>query len=239
MKGTIGQVKALVFDVFGTVVDWRGSVIRELQRVARARGVVLDAAAFADAWRGRYQPSMNRVRSGAQAWTNLDALHRDSLEHLLREFRLEGLSADEIDHLNRVWHRLRPWPDAVSGLRRLKKRYVLATLSNGNVALLVNMARHARLPWDCILSAELFRHYKPDAEVYLGAAALLGLAPAEVMMVAAHKGDLEAAKRCGLHTAFVHRPLEFGPGRKADRGGAPYIDVAARDFNALAGKLGA
>ena len=229
----------MVFDVFGTVVDWRNSVSREVARVARAKRVALDSDQFADAWRARYHPSMNRVRTGAQPWTHLDALHRASLDELLREFRLDGMSDAEVDHLNRVWHRLRPWPDAVAGLKRLKKRYVLATLSNGNVALLTNMGKFAKLPWDCILSAELFHHYKPDPEVYLGAAALLGLAPAQVMMVAAHKNDLDAAKRCGLMTAFVHRPREHGQAKKADdMSPAPYIDIAARDFNALAAKLG-
>ena len=239
MQPAIDAVKALVFDVFGTVVDWRGSVSRELRVLARERGVRLNAAKFADAWRARYHPSMDRVRKGELPWTTLDRLHRASLDELLREFRVSGLDDAEVDRLNRVWHRLKPWPDARAGLKRLKRRYVIATLSNGNVALLTNMAKHAGLPWDCILSAEVFRHYKPDPEVYLGAAELLGLAPAEVMMVAAHKNDLSAAKRCGLATAFVHRPREYGPARKPDDlSPEPFVDLLAADFNALAAQLG-
>jgi 2-haloacid dehalogenase len=237
VKAELKQVKAMVFDVFGTVVDWRGSVAREISKLARARRMDIDAAAFADAWRARYHPSMDRVRKGDLPWTVLDVLHRASLDELLLEFGVNGLAEADIDHLNRVWHRLKPWPDSVSGLKRLKRRYLLSTLSNGNFALLANMGKFAKLPWDCILSAELFRHYKPDPEVYLGAAALLGVQPHELMMVAAHKNDLAAAKKCGLATAFVHRPLEHGPARKPDLAPAPYLDITARDFNALAAKL--
>ena len=196
-------MKALVFDVFGTVVDWRGSIIREGVALGRSKKLKVDWPAFADAWRAGYRPAMARVRSGELPWTKIDDLHRMILDDLLQRFALGRLSADEIAHLNRVWHRLRPWPDARAGLAKLKRRHVIATLSNGNVALLTNMAKHAKLPWDCILSAEVMRHYKPDPETYLGAADLLGVKPAELMMVAAHKDDLHAARACGLKTAFV------------------------------------
>ncbi len=228
--------KALIFDVFGTVVDWRGSVIREGEELGREKKLEVDWAAFADAWRSRYVPSMNRVRRKDIAWTNLDALHRASLEELLREFGVEGLTEKEKDQFNRVWHRLEPWPDAVEGLARLKRRFVIAPLSNGNVALLTNMAKKAGLPWDLILSAELVRHYKPDPETYLSAPDLLGLAPEQVMMVAAHPNDLRAARQNGLRTAYVPRPLEFGPGVEADPPD-PSFDLVASDFIELDRKL--
>jgi 2-haloacid dehalogenase len=230
-------VKALVFDVFGTVVDWRGSIIREGRLLGRRRKLKVDWAAFADAWRAGYRPAMARVRSGELPWTKIDVLHRMILDGLLARFGLQGLSEQELDDLNRVWHRLEPWPDARKGLAALKRRHVIATLSNGNVALLTNMAKHARLPWDCILSAEVVRHYKPDPETYLGAADLLGVKPQELMMVAAHKDDLHAARACGLKTAFVPRPKEYGPAVKADTSREPAFDLHARDFNDLARQL--
>jgi len=233
------EIRALVFDVFGTVVDWRGSIIREGAALNHARGLTVDWGGFADAWRAAYGPSMDRVRKGEFPWTNLDALHRLTLDRLVKQFSVKGFNDDDLDRLNRAWHRLNPWPDAVSGLTRLKQRYVIATLSNGNVALLTNMAKHARLPWDCILSAELVRHYKPDPEVYQSAADLLGLKPAQVMMVAAHQGDLRAAQKVGLAAAFVPRPDEFGPDRKPDPTPDPSFDVVAADFNDLATKVGA
>jgi len=234
---SLAGVKALTFDVFGTVVDWRGSIIKEGEALGAAHGLDVDWAAFADAWRGGYSPSMARVRSGELPWTKIDTLHRMILDDLLVKFGIGGMSEDDKQHWNRVWHRLTPWPDSVSGLTRLRQQYVLATLSNGNVALLTNMAKHGGLPWDCILSAELMRHYKPDPEAYLGAAELLGLQPSEVMMVAAHKSDLKAAQAVGLRAAFVERPLEFGPGVEVDTERDPAIDVHARDFNDLADKL--
>jgi 2-haloacid dehalogenase len=230
-------VRALVFDVFGTVVDWRGSIIREGRALGRRKRLKVDWPAFADAWRAGYRPAMARVRSGELPWTTIDALHRVILEQLLARFGIAGLKENEIDHLNRAWHRLRPWPDARAGLERLKRRFVIGTLSNGNVALLVNMARHARLPWDCVLSAELFHHYKPDREAYLGTATLLGLEPREVMLVAAHKDDLRAARDCGLKTAFVPRPLEYGPASRPDASPDPAFDYHARDFLDLARQL--
>jgi 2-haloacid dehalogenase len=237
-QSDLSQVKALTFDVFGTVVDWRGSIIRDCTKFGAERGIKVDWGAFADTWRGAYRPSMDRVRRGELPWTNLDALHRMVLDELLVKFGISGLSEADIDHLNRVWHRLDPWPDAVEGLTRLRKRFILATLSNGNVALLTNMAKYGGLPWDCILSAELAKHYKPDPETYLTAADLLGLQPAQVMMVAAHKDDLRAAQRAGLQAAFVTRPYERGPDYTPDLTPDPGFDVNASDFNDLAGRLG-
>ncbi len=231
-------MKALIFDVFGTVVDWRSTIIREGEELGRTKDLSVDWAAFADAWRSRYVPSMNRVRRGEIPWTNLDDLHRTSLEELLREFGVEGLTEEEKDHLNRVWHRLEPWPDAVAGLAWLKESDLIAPLSNGNVALLANMAKRAGLPWDLILSAELVRHYKPDPETYLMAPGLLDLQPEQVMMVAAHPDDLRAARKNGLRTAYVPRPLEFGPGKEA-KPPDPSFDLVAHDFVDLARELAA
>ena len=233
------EVKALVFDTFGTVVDWRSSVADEIAALANQKGVAVDGAKFADAWRGGYAPAMNRVRTGQLPWTKLDDLHRMILDGLLPQFGMTSLSPDEVANLNRVWHRLRPWPDAPGGLTRLKKRFVIAPLSNGNVSLMTDLAKHAGLPWDVILGAELARHYKPDREVYQSAADILDLPPSSVMMVAAHLGDLRAAKGVGLRTAFVTRPLEFGPDGKPDLKGDASVDLSARDFNDLATQLGA
>jgi 2-haloacid dehalogenase len=232
-------LKALAFDVFGTVVDWRSTVIREGGELGRLKNLDVNWAAFADAWRAGYAPAMEVVNRGELPWTPLDRLNRMILDRLSPQFHLDGLSEAEKDRLNRVWHRLNPWPDSVGGLTRLRRRFVLATLSNGNMALLVNMAKHAGLPWDCVLSAELARQYKPARAVYQMAADLLGLRPEEVMMVAAHKSDLRAAKQAGLRTAFVPRPLEFGPAGAADTGPDASFDVTARDFVDLADKLGA
>jgi 2-haloacid dehalogenase len=231
-------VQILVFDTFGTVVDWRSSVIAEGEKLGRAKGLNVDWAAFADAWRGGYGPALNRVRTGQLPWTKLDTLHRMTLDELLVRFKIEGLSEDEKKHFNRVWHRLRGWPDAVAGLTRLRKRFVIAPLSNGNLALLTNMARFAGLPWDCILATELVRHYKPDKETYLMVPEFFDVEPAAVMMVAAHEGDLRAAQALGLRTAFVHRPLEFGPARTPSYPASGRFDFLARDFRDLAAQLG-
>jgi 2-haloacid dehalogenase len=235
---SLGGVKALVFDVFGTVADWRTSVAGEIETLAKRKGFTVDGAKFADAWRAEYAPSMNRVRNGELPWTRLDDLHRMVLDKIMKDFGVVGLSEAEVVALNRAWHRLRPWPDVVSGLTRLKKKFIIAPLSNGNIALMTNMAKHSGLPWDCILGAELVRHYKPDREVYLSAANFLDVQPAEVMMVAAHLGDLRAAKGLGLRTGFVVRPDEYGPTRKPDLAPDSSVDVAARDFNDLARQLG-
>jgi 2-haloacid dehalogenase len=233
------EVSALAFDVFGTVVDWRGSIIRDCEAFGRERGLTVDWTALADAWRAGYQPAMARVREGELGWTRIDDLHRMILDSLLPRFGLEQLSEQDRDQINRVWHRLDPWPDAVAGLTRLKRRFVIATLSNGNVSLLTDMAKRAGLPWDCIFSAEIFRHYKPDPRTYLGVATLLDLQPARVMMVASHKDDLRAARAVGLKTAFVQRPLEFGPQATLDLAPEPGLDIVASDFLDLADRVGA
>ena len=238
MRGKFSPIRALVFDVFGTVVDWRGSIIREVKALARAKKLDLDAEAFADAWRAGYQPAMARVRSGELGWTKIDDLHRLILDDLLVRFGVRGLEEAEIEQLNRVWHRLKPWPDSRAGLKAMKKSRIIGTLSNGNVLLLADMAKFGGLPWDVIFSGEIFRHYKPDPETYLGACELLSMRPAEVMMVAAHKSDLFAAKACGLATAFVKRPLEHGPGVKKDLKSEGAFDLNASDFLDLARRLG-
>ncbi len=232
------RVRALVFDVFGTVVDWRTSIIREGRALGARLGVDVDWEAFADAWRGRYQPSMEQVRSGARPWTKLDDLHRESLVHLLTEFRIEGLSEADIDDFNRAWHRLDPWPDSVPGLHRLRRRFALATLSNGNVALLLDMARRAGLPFDAILGAEPARAYKPLPEAYRRTVDFLGLAPAQVMLVAAHNDDLVAARAEGLRTAFVTRPTEYGPRQRNDLRAEHDFDHVATSMEDLASRLG-
>lgn len=238
-QGERAALKALVFDVFGTVVDWRSSVAAEADAFARRHRLRIDGAQFADAWRAGYAPFMDRVRTGELPWTNLDQLHRMILDKLLGDFGISGIGDAEVDNLNRAWHRLRPWPDAVDGLARLKAKFIIAPLSNGNIALMTDLAKHARLPWDCVLGAELVRHYKPDREVYQSAADFLELRRDDVMMVAAHLNDLRAAKSAGLRTAFVTRPLEYGPTRTADSPSDPSIDLVARDFRDLAKQLGA
>ncbi len=235
----VSAIGALTFDVFGTVVDWRATIIREGRRLGAEKGIRADWAAFADAWRGGYEPAMRSVRTGERPWAKIDVLHREILDGLLDRFGLSGLTEDERDHLNRVWHRLDPWPEAVEGIGRLRRRFAAAALSNGNMALLTNMARNAGIPWDCILSSELARQYKPDPSVYLTAADLLGLPTDRVMMVAAHVHDLNGAKAVGMRTAFVHRPLEFGSNRSPETPPAGAFDVWATDFLDLAAQLGA
>ena len=233
------QPRALVFDVFGTCVDWRSSIAREGEALGRSLGAIgVDWLAFADAWRAQYQPQMETVRSGQRPWTTLDVLHREALDMVLPAFGLGAMSAADRDELTRAWHRLDPWPDVVDGLTRLKTRYVIAPNSNGNIALLVNMAKRAGLPWDVILGAEIAHAYKPRPEVYLGCAEALGLAPSAVMMVAAHNSDLIAAAECGLQTAFVPRPTEHGPGQTSDLAPEREFDVVATDFINLANQLG-
>lgn len=234
-----GSVKALMFDVFGTVVDWHGSIVREGRLLSAEKGYDVDWDAFATRWRAGYGPAMQRVRDGELPWTTLDELHRMILDEMLPEFGLEDMNEAEREELNRVWHRLSPWPDAVSGLNRLKARYVITTLSNGNVAMLMNMAKNAGLPWDAILSAELAEQYKPAPEAYLKAADLLDLPPKEVMLVAAHPGDLRAAAAQGFRTGYVHRPLERGAERRVEANTGDDFDVRATDFLDLSRKLGA
>jgi 2-haloacid dehalogenase len=239
MSAQLGNIKALTFDVFGTCVDFRGSIVKECRALGKAKGLRVNWGKFADAWRAGYKPAMDRVRSGDLPWTKIDVLHRMILDDILQKFRIaDALTEEEKVHLNLVWHRLKPWPDTVKGLKRLKQRYILATLSNGNTALLVNMAKFGGLPWDCVFSSETFHHYKPDPETYLGAAGLLDLEPDQVMMVAAHKHDLRSAARYGLKTAFVRRPHEHGRNTGTDLADDPAFTVNADDFNDLAARLG-
>ncbi len=233
------ELHALVFDVFGTVVDYRSTIIREGEQLNREKGLQIDWATFADTWRGQYRPNMERVMKQELPWTNLDGLHRMALDELLKKFGVTSLSEDEKAQLNKVWHRLQPWPDAVEGLTRLKQRYILGTLSNGNVGLLVDMAKYSRLPWDVIFSAELVKAYKPDPRAYQMTYELLGLQPRQVMLVAAHPDDLYAAQKVGLRAGFVPRPLEHGPDKAPDVTPNPGFDVVANDFGDLARQLGA
>ena len=231
------NLKALAFDVFGTVVDWRGSIAREGAIWGQVKGIDLDWFAFADAWRGLYQPAMERVRTGEVDWINLDGLHRMNLDQLLPDFSLDDLNESELVHLNHMWHRLDPWPDSVLGMNRLKNNFTLAALSNGNVALIVNMAKRARIPWDTILGAEIVGHYKPEPKAYSKSVELLGLNPEEVLMVAAHNNDLVAASRVGLRTAFIRRPLEYGPTQTVDADPTGDYDFIAESLIELAKQL--
>lgn len=226
--------RVLVFDIFGTVVDWHGSIVAEV----RARHPQVDADAFALAWRAGYQPAMEAVRSGGRGFVKLDVLHREILDGILPRFGLEHLDEAERAELNRVWHRLAAWPDSVAGLTRLKARFTIASLSNGNIGLLTAMAKHAGLPWDCVLSAEVFRAYKPDPRTYLGVAEVFDVAPQDVMLVAAHQDDLAAARANGLQTAYIERPLEFGAAHVKDVSPDPANTLHARDLLHLAGQLG-
>jgi 2-haloacid dehalogenase len=235
----VSNVKALVFDVFGTVVDWRSSLIADFTEWSTTRGITADWITLVDGWRAVYAASMDEVRKHPErGYVILDKLHRQSLEKLVKQQGIEGLTDADLHYLTMGWHRLHPWPDSVSGLTRLKTNYIIAPLSNGNVALLTNMAKFAGLPWDLVLSAELFEHYKPDPETYLGAARLLGLPTGQVMMVAAHNHDLKAAQELGLKTAFVARPTEYGPLQKYDFEAKGDWDIVARDFNEIAARMG-
>jgi 2-haloacid dehalogenase len=230
----LAGVQVLAFDIFGTVVDWHGSIVREMRELHPQ----VDGDAFARAWRAGYQPAMARVASGELGWTLIDDLHRLILDDILPRFGLGSLGESERAHLNKVWHRLDPWPDSVAGLTRLKRRYTICSLSNGNLGLLTNMAKRAGLPWDCVLSAEVFRAYKPDPATYLGVAKVFDLKPEQVMLVAAHHDDLAGARRCGLRTAYIERPLEFGAAQPKDVSPQPGNDVHCANLLALADELG-
>jgi 2-haloacid dehalogenase len=234
------DIRACLFDVFGTVVDWRSSVSRDLAAFAKQKNIGgIDWLEFAVEWRKLYQPSMDEVRSGRRAFTILDVLHRESLDKLVARYGLKGLPEADLDHMNRAWHRLTPWPDVVKGLTRLKTRFVIAPCSNGNIALMVNLAKHSGLPWDCILGAETARAYKPMPDAYLNSCRQLGLPTAQVLMVAAHNNDLKAAKAQGMKTAFVARPTEHGPGQTSDLAAdSACVDLPAKDFVELAAELG-
>jgi len=226
--------KILAFDIFGTVVDWHGSISREVE----AMNLGVSGDEFALAWRRGYRPAMQRVMSGELSWTLIDDLHRMILDEVLQQFGVNQLDEMQKKHLNKVWHRLDPWPDSIAGLNRLKSRFTICTLSNGNIGLLANMAKRAGLPWDCILSAEVFRAYKPDPATYLGVAKVFDVAPNEVMLVAAHHDDLAGARACGLRTAYIERPLEFGPNQPKDVSPRPENDLHATSLTALANMLG-
>jgi 2-haloacid dehalogenase len=228
------QVKVLAFDVFGTVVDWHTSIAREVE----CMGLGVDGNAFSLAWRAGYKPAMQRIMSGELGWTLIDDLHRMILDDLLAQFRIAGLDEEQKRHLNKVWHRLDAWPDSVEGLTRLKSRYTICSLSNGNIGLLTDMAKNAGLPWDCILSAEIFKKYKPDPVVYLGAAKIFDVSPEEVMMVAAHQDDLAAARAAGLKTAYIERPHEFGKTQEKDISPNPENTLHAASIVDLAVRLG-
>ena len=230
--------KALVFDVFGTVVDWHGSVAREVRALAKSKGLRVNAAKFAKAWRAGYRPAMDRVMRGETPFAKIDVIHRAILEDVLEQFKVTTLAEEEKAHLNLVWHRLKPWPDTVRGLKRLKSKFIIATLSNGNTSLLVHMAKQGGLPWDCVFSSDTFKLFKPDPGMYLGAAGMLDLKPEEVMMVAAHKHDLRAAATHGLKTAFVKRPHEYGRNNNPDLASEAEFTINAESFLDLADQLG-
>jgi 2-haloacid dehalogenase len=232
------NVKAIVFDVFGTVVDWRGSTIAELRSFARGRGLTLDCEAFADEWRERYQPGMEEVRTGRRPFAILDDLHRESLLQLLDKHGIAGLAPHEIEHLVRIWHRLHPWPDMPGGLARLGTRYITGTLSNGNVGLLTRLAKFGHLRFDVILGAEPAQAYKPMPEAYLRTAKLLNLAPGEMMLAAAHNNDLAAAAAVGFHTAFIVRPTEKGAAQSIDLKADRAWDVVTDSCHGLADAMG-
>ncbi len=231
------DIRAILFDTFGTLVDWRSSLIRDLTAFGTSRGLAADWAAIVDAWRQSYVPSMNRVRSGELPWTKLDDLHRAALDPLLAEHGLNGVSAADRDHLTLGWHRLHAWPDAAPGLVRLHRRYILGPLSNGNVSLLIDLARLNSFPWDMVFGADVSRHYKPDAQTYLGACRMLALQPGQVMLCAAHNADLAAAQGFGLRTAFVVRPTEYGPAQQDNLQPTGPWDYAASGIGALADQL--
>jgi 2-haloacid dehalogenase len=234
-------IRAVVFDVFGTLVDWRGGVTREaLPVLQRFGGTGMDAAAFADAWRDRYSPSMEEVRSGRRSFVRLDILHRENLEAILSEFGVDpaGVPAEVLDQLNLSWHRLDPWPDVLPALERLKRHYVIAPLSNGNIALMVDMAKRAGIPWDAVLGAEVSQAYKPSHDAYLRTAEALMMRPDEVCLVAAHNSDLVAARACGLRTAFLPRSTEHGPAQTTDLTASQAWDIVASDLASVADALG-
>ena len=232
-----GEVRALLFDVFGTLTDWRTTVIREGRELGAQRGVEADWEGLADAWRAGYGPIMRRVEDGELPRQPIDALHRSLLDELLPRFGLDDLGEEDRTHLNLVWHRLDAWPDVRPGLERLRPHFTVAPLSNGNTSLLIDLARQADLRWDCILSAELLGHFKPHPEVYRSAARVLALKPHQILMVAAHNNDLAAAADAGFRTAFVYRTTEHGPGQTTDLEPLPGLDLAVRDLEELPGAV--
>jgi 2-haloacid dehalogenase len=233
------EVRALTCDTYGTIVDWRGSILDELRAFGQARGLSVDWETFLSDWKSCYRVGMEKVNAGAWPWTTVDTIYRRRLDELILSYGIVGVTEQEVEHLNRVWWRLRPWPDSVAGLTRLRKRYVMTPLSNASFAGMVHLARFAGLPWDCIITAENAKRYKPAAEVYRLAIELLGVQPGEIMMVAAHNYDLAAARSHGMRTAFVPRPTEYGPTQTTDLKPESDWDVVAKDMEDLARLLGA
>jgi 2-haloacid dehalogenase len=238
MAKSLADLKVCIFDVFGTVVDWRGSLIEDLPKLGKKDGLDTDWTSFADDWRGLYQPQMSRVRKGELPWTRIDDLHKEAFEMLLNKRSLKHPGEEGAWAFTHLWHKLRPWPDSVEGIGMMKKKYVVATLSNGNVALLINMAKNSGIPWDHCFSGETFHHYKPDPESYLGVVDSMYLEPHQVMLVAAHNGDLRAAQKCGLSTGFVHRPKEHGPNQKTDLKADGDWDATGGSIIEVAKKIG-
>ncbi len=234
----MSEIKALAFDVFGTVVDWHGSVAREIRALAQDKGLRINANKFAKLWRAGYRPAMDRVARGEMPFEKIDIIHRRILEEVLAKFKVTTLTEDEKAHLNLAWHRLKPWPDAVRGLKRLKTKFIISTLSNGNIGLLVDMAKFGGLPWDCVLSSDNFQAYKPDPKMYLGAADTFNAKPEEILMVAAHKHDLDAAAKYGLQTAFIKRPHEYGRNNNPDLASEARFTYNAESFLDLAEQTG-
>ncbi len=237
-KKKLSDIRALTFDVFGTVVDWRSSVIHECSQFGSAREITCDWAAFADDWRDLYQPAMQAIREGKRAFVTLDVLHRENLDQLLEKFEINDLSEDEKEVLNKTWHRLLPWPDTIPGLLRLRHKFILATLSNGNISLMVNLARYSGLPWDAILGAEIAQTYKGVPFVYERTAQYLDIQPHQCMMVAAHNKDLAAARNVGFRTAYVNRPTENGLGQTQDIKALEDWDIVVSSMTELADELG-
>ncbi|WP_299861031.1 haloacid dehalogenase type II [uncultured Hoeflea sp.] len=233
------EIKAMIFDVFGTVVDWRGGVTVACSQVFQRKQIDFDPFAFADLWRGEYQPAMERIRTGGRGYVSLDILHRENLDRVLEKTGLSAhLTASERDTLNHAWERLPPWPDSGASLKALRQRFLIAPCSNGSIALMARLAKFAGLPWDAIVGADIARDYKPQRQVYLASCAALGFDPHEVMMVAAHNDDLEAAAAAGLKTGFFPRPSEYGPGQTTDLSASGNWDICAQDMAGLAAVLG-
>lgn len=232
------MIKAILFDVFGTTVDWRSSVIAELEKFGDENGLSADWPATADRWRAGFRDLQAKIAHGDRDWITMDQIHREVLDGLLRDMGASDLPESDVAYLNAAWRRLKPWPDTVEGLTLMKRDYIIGTLSNGNLSLLVSLSKHGGLPWDCVLSTGMFGTYKPNPEVYLGAVRMLDAEPGDVMMVAAHAYDVDGAREAGLRTAYVFRPDEFGPGKGEDPVDTSRFDIVASDFVELARRLG-
>ena len=233
----MSSLKAILFDVFGTTVDWRSSIIAELEKFGGENGIDADWPMMADRWRAGFRELQGRIALGDRDWITMDEIHREVLDGMLRDMGAAYLPEERVAHLNRAWHRLYPWPDTIAGLTLMKRDHIVGTLSNGNLSLLVSLAKHGGLPWDCVLSTGMFGTYKPNPEVYLGAVRMLDADPGDVMMVAAHAYDVDGAREAGLRTAYVFRPDEFGPGSGEDPGDTSRFDIVASSFVELGERL--